>query len=83
MINSISFMAYSLGEWLTKPSAIVSMVLMALGLALILSARVIARTVRKAKEVENNDKVYVVVSIIGVIFILAGLVVSFFTSINI
>ncbi|MGN1227844.1 MAG: hypothetical protein ACI4TX_04290 [Christensenellales bacterium] len=75
---NVGLLLNSLQDWFANPLAIVAMVIIAVGLAMILLARNIARFVRKAKEVDNQDKIFIVVSILGVILILVGFIMAVF-----
>lgn len=78
-MNDVGLLLNGLQEWFSNPLGIVAMVVIAIGLAMVLLARNIARFARKAKEVDNQDRIYVVISILGVIFILAGLIMAVIT----
>ena len=70
----VSFMLNSLQDWFANPLAIVGMVVIAVGLAMILLARNIARFIRKAQEVDNQDRIFVGIALFGVVFMLVGFV---------
>ena len=71
---NLSFMLNSLQDWFSNSIAIVGMVIIAIGLAMILLARSIARFIRKAKEVSNQDRIFVGVALSGVVLMLLGFV---------
>ena len=73
---NVGLMLNSLQDWFSQPLAIVAMCIIAVGLAMVLLARNIARFARKAKEVDNQDRVFVFISIFGVILILLGLILA-------
>jgi len=73
---NVGSMLNSLQDWFSEPLAIVAMCVIAVGLAMVLLARNIARFARKAKEVDNQDRVFVFISIFGVILILLGLILA-------
>lgn len=73
---NVGLMLNSLQDWFSHPLAIVAMCFIAVGLAMVLLARNIARFVRRAKEVDNQDRIFVFISIFGVILILAGLILA-------
>lgn len=79
---NVGLMLNSLTDWFAQPLAIVAMCVVAVGLAMVLLARDFARFIRKAKEVDNQDRVYVFVAIFGVVLILLGLVLAIFTVIG-
>ena len=73
---NMGLMLNSLQDWFSQPLAIVAMCVIAIGLAMVLLARNIARFIRKAKEVDNQDRIFVFISIFGVILILLGLILA-------
>ena len=73
---NVGLMLNSLQDWFSQPLAIVAMCIIAVGLAMVLLARNIARFARKAKEVDNQDRIFVFISIFGVILILLGLILA-------
>mgnify|MGYP003571376476 CR=1 FL=1 len=78
----VSNMLNNLQNWFENPLAIVGMVALVVGLSMIFLARNIARFARKAKEVSNQDKIYVVISILGVAFVLLGFILIVFNCVK-
>lgn len=73
---NVGLLLNSLQDWFATPLGIVAMVVIAIGLAMVLLARNIARFVRKAKEVDNQDRIFITISILGVILMLVGLILA-------
>ncbi|MBQ8749880.1 MAG: hypothetical protein IJZ29_05390 [Clostridia bacterium] len=73
---NVGLLLNSLQDWFATPLGIVAMVVIAIGLAMVLLARNIARFIRKAKEVDNQDRIFITISILGVILMLVGLILA-------
>lgn len=71
---NVSVMLNSLQDFFSNPLAVVGVVCIAVGLAMILLARNFARFIRKAKEVSNQDRIFVGIAFSGVIVMLLGFV---------
>lgn len=63
-------------KYLKEPSIIIGLVLVLIGLVCVLLSARIVRTVRKVDEVENNDKMLLAIRIVGLLFMIVGLVVN-------
>ena len=63
-------------KYLKEPSIIIGLVLVLIGLVCVLLSARIVRTVRKVDQVENNDKMLLVIRIVGFLFMIVGLVVN-------
>lgn len=63
-------------KYLKEPSIIIGLVLVLIGLVCVLLSARIVRTVRKVDQVENNDKMLLVIRIVGLLFMIVGLVVN-------
>ena len=63
-------------KYLKEPSIIIGLVLVLIGLVCVLLSARIVRTVRKVDQVENNDKMLLVIRIVGLLFMSVGLVVN-------
>lgn len=77
------FLLYSnLLDRLSKTHVIVGLVLAVLGVAIALLARRIASVARKEENrklpVENNNKVYLVLKALGLVFLLVALIIMMF-----
>ena len=63
-------------SYLKEPSIIIGLVLVMIGLVCVLLSARIVRTVRKVEQVESNDKMLLGIRIIGLLFMIVGLVVN-------
>ena len=68
----ISFILKPMSEFIQEPLILVGLILLAVGIAVVCSARNIARTVRKTKYVKINDKAFIIPFSIGILLFLAG-----------
>ncbi|MBQ7602993.1 MAG: DUF2065 family protein [Clostridia bacterium] len=63
-------------NYLKEPSIIIGLILVLIGLVCVLLSARIVRTVRKVEQVENNDKMLLAIRIVGLVFMIVGLVVN-------
>ncbi len=69
-------------DTILKPEFLTSIILGAIGFAIICLAKRITRTVRKSNVVMDNDKLYVTLKVVGLIFVVIAFVVLMFASLN-
>lgn len=61
---------------LNQVNVIVGIILAVVGLSMIFLAKRFTRACRKTDDVEDNDRLYVALKIIGLILVVAGLIVQ-------
>ncbi len=69
-----NLLGVSLIQFLKQPLTLTGCLLLVVGISTAFLARRIARVARKSNNIPNNDKVYVALKIIGLLFVVAGFV---------
>ncbi len=69
-------------DTLLKVEFLTSIILGALGFAIICLAKRITKTVRKTNVIPDDDKLYIVLKVVGLIFVVIAFVVLLFSSLN-
>lgn len=69
-------------DTLLKVEFLTSIILGALGFAIICLAKRITKTVRKTNIIPDDDKLYIVLKVVGLIFVVIAFVVLLFSSLN-
>ena len=69
-------------ETLMKVEFLTSIFLGAIGFAIICLAKRITKTIRKTNFITPNDRIYVLIKVIGLIFIVIAFVVLLLASVN-
>lgn len=59
-------------EFIQEPLILVGLIMLTVGVAVICSARNIARTVKKTRDIKSNDKAFIIPFAIGILLFLAG-----------
>lgn len=77
LLNGITLL-----EAILKVEFLTSILLAALGMALICLAKRITKTVRKTNFVSSNDKVYIAIKVIGLIFVVIAFVILLVTGLS-
>lgn len=69
-------------ETLMKVEFLTSIILGALGLAVIVLAKRITKTIRKTNFITPDDKIYIIIKVIGLILVVIAFVVLLLASLN-
>lgn len=69
-------------DTLLKVEFLTSIILGAIGFAIICLAKRITKTVRKTNVIPEDDKLYIILKVIGLIFVVIAFVVLLFSSLN-
>ena len=69
-------------DTILKPEFLTSIILGAIGFAIICLAKRITKTVRKTNVIPDDDKLYIVLKVVGLIFVVIAFVVLLFSSLN-
>ena len=69
----LSFILKSLADFIEQPLILIGLIAITVGIAVFCSARNIARTVRKSKDVKSNDKAFIIPFTIGILLLCGGL----------
>lgn len=69
-------------DTLLKVEFLTSIILGALGFAIICLAKRITKTVRKTNIIPDDDKLYIILKVVGLIFVVIAFVVLLFSSLN-
>ena len=69
-------------DTLLKVEFLTSIILGALGFAIICLAKRITKTVRKTNVIPDDDKLYIILKVVGLIFVVIAFVVLLFSSLN-
>lgn len=60
-------------QMLSNTTVITSMIFMAVGLSVALLAKRITKAVRKTSDIQDSDKLYIVLKALGLVFMMVGL----------
>ncbi len=66
----------SILEYLSQTTVIIGITLLIIGLAIAMLSKRIARVARKSNDVRDDDRITLVLRVIGLLFIVAGFIVS-------
>lgn len=69
-----NLLGVTLIEFLQRPNVLVAIFLAVMGIALAILSRRITRSVRKSKDIADNDGLFVGLKITGLVMILIGLI---------
>lgn len=69
-------------DTLLKVEFLTSIILGALGFAVICLAKRITKTVRKTNFISSDDKLYIILKVVGLILVLIAFLVLLFSSLN-
>ena len=69
-------------DTLLKVDFLTSIILGALGFAVICLAKRITKTVRKTNFISSDDKLYIILKVVGLILVLIAFLVLLFSSLN-
>ncbi|MEG1751961.1 MAG: hypothetical protein RR140_02840 [Clostridia bacterium] len=68
----------TLGETLKNINVIIGLILAILGLAVLLLARKITKKIRKEKNIEKMDNLYLIIMAFALVLVVAGLIITVF-----
>jgi len=72
----MSLLAMSVWEYISQTNVIIGLSLVIIGIVIAMLAMRITRVVRRTNQVSSNDSLVLAMRIIGLIFILAGCIIS-------
>ena len=69
-----NLLGVNLQQFISEPLILIGLILLTIGLATTILAKRIARVARQTNNVPNNDRIYVVFKVLGLLLMLAGFI---------